>query len=70
MYVIGMSNAAEAVSTPQSDVGMTRKGEASKCRSQARKGTHDRGRITEEPCAGKLARPVVRPAKADAFSGS
>jgi hypothetical protein len=29
---------------------MTRKGEAPKCRSQARKGAHDRGRITEEPC--------------------
>jgi len=60
MYVIGMSNAAEAVSTPQSDVGMTRKGEASKCRSQARKGTHDKGRITEEPCAGKLASTVLK----------
>jgi hypothetical protein len=50
MHVIGMSRAAEAVSTPVSDVGMTREGEAPKCRSQARKGAHDRGRITEEPC--------------------
>jgi hypothetical protein len=38
------------VSTPLSDVGMTREGEARTCRSQARKGAHDRGRITEEPC--------------------
>jgi len=56
MYVIGTSRAAEAVSTPSRDVGMTREGEAPKCKSQARKGTHDKGRTTEEPCAGKLAR--------------
>jgi hypothetical protein len=29
---------------------MTRVGEARTCRSQARQGAHDRGRITEEPC--------------------
>ena len=45
-----MSRAAEAVSTPESDVGMTREGEARTCRSQARQGAHDRGRLTEEPC--------------------
>ena len=45
-----MSSAAEAVSTPSSDVWMTRQGEAPTCRSQARKGAHDKGRITEEPC--------------------
>jgi hypothetical protein len=50
MQVIGMSSAGEAVSTPSSDVWMTREGEARTCRSQARKGAHDRGRITEEPC--------------------
>ena len=54
MQVIGMSSAVEAVSTPQSDVWMTREGEARTCRSQAHKGAHERGRITEEPCAGKL----------------
>jgi hypothetical protein len=53
MQVIGTSRAAEAVSTPVSDGGMTRKGEARTCRSQARRGAHDRGRITEEPCARK-----------------
>jgi hypothetical protein len=50
MYVIGTSSAAEAVSTPSSDVWMTREGEAPTCRSQARKGAHDKGRIAEEPC--------------------
>ena len=60
MYVIGMSSAAEAVSTPQSDVWMTREGEAPKCRSQARKGANDNGRTTEEPCAGKLASTVLK----------
>jgi len=50
MSVIGTSSAAEAVNTPSSDVGMTRKGEAPTCRSQARKRAHDKGRITEEPC--------------------
>jgi hypothetical protein len=50
MHVIGMSSAGEAVSTPSSDVWITREGEAPKYRSQARKGAHDRGRITEEPC--------------------
>jgi len=50
MQVIGTNSAAEAVSTPESDVWMTRKGEARTCRSQARRGAHDRGRITEEPC--------------------
>jgi hypothetical protein len=50
MPVIGTSSAAEAVSTPSSDVWMTREGEAPTCRSQARKGAHDKGRITEEPC--------------------
>jgi hypothetical protein len=29
---------------------MTREGEAPTSRSQARKGAHDKGRITEEPC--------------------
>jgi len=38
------------VSTPSSDVWMTREGEGRTCKSQARKGAHDRGRITEEPC--------------------
>ena len=60
MPVIGTSSAAEAVSTPLSDVGMTRKGEAPTCRSQARKGAHDRGRITEEPCARKPASTVLK----------
>ena len=55
-----MSSAAEAVSTPLSDVGMTREGEAPKCRSQARQGAHDKGRTTEEPCAGKLACTVLK----------
>ena len=50
MQVIGISSAAEAVSTPESDVWMTREGEARTCRAQARKGAHDRGHITEEPC--------------------
>jgi hypothetical protein len=50
MSVIGTSSAAEAVSTPLSDVWMTREGEAPTCRSQAQQGAHDRGRITEEPC--------------------
>ena len=30
--------------------------------------THDKGSVTEEPCAGKLARTVVCPAKAGVFS--
>jgi hypothetical protein len=60
MSVIGTSSAAEAVSTPLSDVWMTRKGEAPTCRSQAHEGTHDRGRITEEPCEGKLSRTVLK----------
>jgi hypothetical protein len=55
-----MSRAAEAVSTPLSDVWMTREGEAQKCRSQARKGAHDKGRITEEPCARKPASTVLK----------
>jgi hypothetical protein len=50
MSVIGTSSAAEAVSTPLRDVWMTREGEAPTCRSPARKGAHDQGRITEEPC--------------------
>src|SRR5262245_19081410 len=50
MDVIGTSSAAEAMSTPSSDVWMTREGEAPTCRSQAQQGAHDRGRITEEPC--------------------
>jgi hypothetical protein len=58
--VIGMSSAAEAMSTPSSDVWITRKGEAPKCRSQARKGAHDKGHITEEPCARKPARTVLK----------
>ena len=45
-----MSSAGEAVSTPESDGGMTRKGEAPKYRSQAQQGAHNRGRIMEEPC--------------------
>jgi hypothetical protein len=60
MSVIGTSSAAEAVSTPLRDGWMTREGEAPTCRSQARKGAHDKGRITEEPCAGKLARTVLK----------
>jgi len=59
MYVIGTSRAAEAVSMPSSDGGMTREGEAPTCRSQARKGAHAKGRLTEEPCARKLC-AVVR----------
>ena len=35
-------------------------GEAPTYRSQARKGAHDRGRITEEPCEGKLSRTVLK----------
>jgi hypothetical protein len=50
MQVIGISRAAEALSTPLSDVGMPREGEAPTCRSQAQQGAHDKGRITEEPC--------------------
>jgi hypothetical protein len=50
MQVIGMSSAEEAVSTPLSDVWMTRKGEAPKSRSPAQQGARDRGHITEEPC--------------------
>jgi hypothetical protein len=60
MQVIGMSSAGEAVSTPESDVWMTRKGEAPKCRSQAQQGAHDRGPIAEEPCARKLARTGLK----------
>jgi len=60
MEVIGTSSAVEAVSTPSSDVWMTREGEAPTCRSQARKGTHDKGHTTEEPCAGKLASTVLK----------
>jgi hypothetical protein len=41
------------VSTPLSDGGLTREGEAPTGRSHARQGAHDRGRITEEPCDGK-----------------
>jgi hypothetical protein len=60
MYMIGISSAAEAVSTPSSDVGMTREGAAPTCRSPARKGAYDRGRIAEEPCEGKLSRTVLK----------
>jgi hypothetical protein len=60
MQVIGMSSAAEAVSTPLSDVWMTREGEAPTCRSQARKGANDNGHIAEEPCEGKLSRTVLK----------
>jgi hypothetical protein len=60
MSVIGTSSAAEAVSTPLSDVRMTREGEAPTCRSQARQGAHDKGRITEEPYEGKLSRTVLK----------
>ena len=60
MSVIGTSSAAEAVSTPSRDVWMTREGEAPTCRSQARKGAHDKGRITEEPCEGKLSSTVLK----------
>jgi hypothetical protein len=58
--MIGISSAAEAVNTPESDVWMTREGEAPTCSSQARKGAHARGRITEEPCARKPARTVLK----------
>jgi len=67
MQVIGISSAAEAVSTPESDVWMTREGEARTCRSQVRKGAHDRGRITEEPCAGKLAYTVLKQRRGERF---
>jgi hypothetical protein len=67
MYVMGRSSAAEAVSTPVSDVGMTREGEAPTCRSPARKGAHDKGRPTAEPCAGKLARTVVKQRRGERF---
>ena len=57
--MIGTSSAAEAVSTPSSDVWMTREGEAPTDRSPARMGAYDKGRITEEPCEGKLSRTVL-----------
>ena len=54
---------------------MPRKGEARNSRSQVcpaagdrRTDAYDRGRITEEPCAAKVARPGVCPAKAGVFS--
>jgi hypothetical protein len=53
---------------------MLRKEEARNRRSQARtvykhlKGTHNKGRIAEEPGEGKLSSPVVCPAKAGVFS--
>ena len=54
---------------------MPRKGEARNIRSQVcpaacdrRTDAYDRGRITEEPCAAKVARTVVCPAKAGVFS--
>jgi hypothetical protein len=50
MKVIGLNNAEYAMSTPSSDVWMTRKGEARKDRSQAREGANDKEHITEEPC--------------------
>jgi len=67
MQVIGISSAAEAVSTPSSDVWMTREGEAPTCRSQARKGAHDKGRITEEPCARKPASTVLKQRRGERF---
>ncbi len=67
MQVIGMSSAAEAVRTPESDVWMTREGEARTCRSQARKGANDSGHIIEEPCAGKLASTVLKQRRGERF---
>jgi hypothetical protein len=67
LQVIGMSSAAEAVSTPLSEVWMTREGEAPTCRSQARKGAHDKGHIAEEPCEGKLSRTVLQQRRGKRF---
>src|SRR5262249_51528261 len=54
---------------------MPRKGEARNVRSQvvwavcdSQTDTSTRGHITEEPCAAKVARTVVCPAKAGVFS--
>lgn len=60
MQVIGMSSAEYAMSTPLSDVWMTRKGEARRDRSQAREGANDNGYITEEPCEMETVRRGTR----------
>jgi hypothetical protein len=52
--------AAEAVRTPSSEVEMSRVGEAPLCRSQARKGAQDKGRVTEEPCEGQRSRTGLK----------
>jgi hypothetical protein len=67
MQVIGISSAAEALSTPLRDVGMPREGEAPTCRSQAQQGARDKGRITEEPCARKLASTVLKQRRGERF---
>jgi hypothetical protein len=60
MQMIGTRSAAEAMSTPESEGWMPREGEAPTCRSQALKGTHDTGHITEEPYARKPASTVLK----------
>ena len=68
MQVIRRSNAAKALEPAWKREGaMPRKGEARNIRSQVcpaacdrRTDAYDRGRITEEPCAAKVARTVLK----------
>ncbi len=68
MQVIGRSNAKQALEPAWKREGaMSRKGEARNVRSQAvwavcdsPTDTCDRGHITEEPCAAKVARTVLK----------
>ena len=68
MHVIGHSRAAQALEPALRREGaMPRKGEARTVRSQvstavftAGRMPHDKGRITEEPCAMKVASPVLK----------
>ena len=68
MQVIGGNNAVQALEpTLWREGAMSRKGEARNVRSQvstavfnSRTDAYDKGRITEEPCAAKVARTVLK----------
>ena len=68
MQVISRSNAQKALEPACKREGaMSRKGEARNVRSQviwavcdSQTDTSDRGHITEEPCAAKVARTVLK----------
>src|SRR5262249_3265139 len=61
---------ARAVPTPDADLPSLGRGDDPTTQGSPRRGMDDSHQATEEPDAGKRARPVVRPGKAGVFSRS